>query len=66
MHKFVCLILILLAGCMTIPHESNRSCGTFDTTKVLKDLDNPIRTDQEWNEAIIRRMAWHLDCYQKL
>lgn len=57
--------LAVLAGCaspVAAPETGASPCGTFSTYRLRLDLQNPFRTDREWYETLIRRLAWQLDC----
>lgn len=51
-------------GCATTQTVSAQ-CGSFDTELLRADLKAPTRTDREWNETIIKELAWQLDCERR-
>lgn len=57
----VVTMALLVASC-AVPSHSRGDCGTLDTEKVRADLKTPFRTDREWQETLIKRLAWQLDC----
>ena len=57
--KLVGALLLVLAGCAVTPAPH---CGVFDTGRLRADLLAQYRTDREWYETLIERMAWQLDC----
>ena len=73
-HLLVVLLTIVLVGCSTPasvlapenqekPSNCRATYGRFDTDKLRADLEHQRRTDQLWNETIIKRLAFLLDCY---
>lgn len=41
------------------------TCGTFDTARLRADMEVQYRTDREWHETLIKRLAWQLDCERR-
>jgi len=68
LKTMIIALAVAIAGCATPPQAkmpvANNECGRFDTDKLRYDLAHPYRTDREWYEAVINRMAWYLDCEQ--
>lgn len=67
MKTLLFALVVGLIGCATVPpiKPPRRDCGTFDTARLRRDLETPVRTDRTWHETLIKRLSWHVDCLQE-
>ena len=64
MKTVIFVVAMLMAGCATAQAD-RKPCGSFDTDRLRADLKAPTRTDREWHEALIKELAWQLDCERR-